>query len=188
MSPRASPRPPRPPRSAAGAAGALLGGLGLACAIVGGLGTLGLMGLIVADVVGRGAFSAPVPATAEIVAASIVGIVFLQLPEATASGRMIRSDMMLGRLAARSARAAAALDAAHHAVGAVVMGIVLRYVGPEIAEAIRDRETVGLYGILVLPRWPFLVCVLAGAVLTFAQFVRLAILAAARARRAGRAA
>lgn len=164
-----------------GAVAALLDRLALLGAILGGFGTIGLMAIITADVIGRGAFGAPFPATAEIVAASIVAIVFLQLPEATASGRMIRSDMALERITARSARAGAALDALHHAIGTLVMAVVLRYVGPEILEAIEDRETVGLYGILLLPRWPFLVCVLAGAVLTVLQFVRLTVAATRRA-------
>lgn len=173
---------PRPAAAKGGAFTALLDRSALAGAILGGIGTMGLMAIITADVVGRGMFAAPFPATAEIVAASIVAIVFLQLPEAAASGRMIRSDMLLGRIAARSARAGAALDAVHNAVAVVVLGVMLRYVGPEILAAIEDRETVGLYGILLLPRWPFLICVLTGIVLTLLQFIRLTVAAAARAR------
>ena len=70
----------------------------LALAAIGGLGTLGIMAIINADVIGRGAFGTPVPATAEIVSAMIVAIVFLQLPKATAAGRNVRSDMLLNRL------------------------------------------------------------------------------------------
>lgn len=49
--------------------------LTLALAALGGLGTLGIMAIINADVIGRGAFGAPIPVTAEIVSAAIVAIV-----------------------------------------------------------------------------------------------------------------
>ncbi len=147
----------------------------LALAIIGGLGTLGIMAIINADVVGRGAFGTPVPATAEIVSAAIVAIVFLQLPQATAAGRNVRSDMLLSRLRARSERSGDWVDAFHHLVGTIMLAILMRYVGPEILESIEGNETVGLYGIFTMPRWPFVTCVLVGCALTLVQFAMLTI-------------
>lgn len=147
----------------------------MALAIIGGLGTLGIMAIINADVMGRGLFSAPVPATAEIVSAAIVAVVFLQLPRATAAGRNVRSDMLLTRLRRSSPRAADMLDLLHHAVGTLMLFILLRYIGPEIIASIEGNETVGLYGIFTMPRWPFVVCVLLGCALTLAQYVAMTI-------------
>lgn len=147
----------------------------LVCAILGGAGTVAIMVLINADVIGRGAFNAPLPATAEIVSAAIVTVVYLQLPYATAMGRNIRSDMILSRLEGTRPRTARLLDALHHAIGAVTMAILLRYVGPDIIETVQDRETVGLYGVFQLPRAPFVLAVLVGAALTTVMFALVAL-------------
>lgn len=145
-------------------------GAALVLAIIGGLGTIAIMAIITADVVGRGLFSAPFPATAEIVAASIVAIVFLQLPFSTLSGRAVRSDMLMRQVRARSDRAGDWLDLMHHLIGTVMLAVLLRYIWPEVTGAIRGNETVGLYGILELPRWPFVVAVLIGCALTLAAY------------------
>ncbi len=147
--------------------------IALACAVVGGLGTVGIMLLINADVVGRGLLSMPVPATAEIVSASIVSIVFMQLPFATAMGRNVRSDMLMTLLRNRSPRMEMALDLFHHLVGAVILAVLLRYIWPQIYGAIDGHETVGLYGVFTVPRWPFVVAVLIGCALTLLQYVLL---------------
>ncbi|MDF1854066.1 TRAP transporter small permease [Pseudooceanicola sp.] len=164
-----------PPEMPGGALARLLNRLALWLAIIGGVGTMGIMALINADVIGRGAFNAPVPATAEIVSAAIVAIVFLQLPQATAAGRNVRSDMLLSRLRLRAPRSANWLDAAHHLAATIMLAILMRYIGPEILESIEGHETVGLYGIFTMPRWPFVTCVLIGCALTLAQFAMLTI-------------
>lgn len=166
-----------------GVVGRALHSTALALAVIGGLGVVGLMVIINADVVGRGFFGAPVPATAEIVSASIVSIVFLQLPYATASGRNIRSDMLLGRVRARSARLGDGVDALHHLLGTLMLAVLLRYVWPEAISAIEEGETVGLYGVFTMPRWPYVVAVLAGCCLTLAHFALLTLGYAIRAAR-----
>lgn len=140
--------------------------IALVLAIVGGLGTVAIMAMINLDVIGRGALSMPLPATAEIVSASIVSIVFLQLPYATVSGRNVRSDLVIGRVMSRSPRAALLMEAINHLVGTIMLAVLLRYIWPEIESAIADRETVGLFGVFTLPRWPFVLAVLAGCIMT----------------------
>lgn len=170
-----------PPGFSGGTVALWLNRLTLALAAIGGVGTLGIMALINADVIGRGAFDTPVPATAEIVSAMIVAIVFLQLPQATAAGRNVRSDMLLNRLNRNKNNAGALLDMFHHAVGTLMMGILLYYIAPGILDSIEGNETVGLYGVFTVPRWPFVVCVLVGCALTFAQYALLTLGFAARA-------
>lgn len=171
----------QPPGRPGGPVALWLNRVTLALAAIGGLGTLGIMAIINADVIGRGAFGTPVPATAEIVSAAIVAIVFLQLPQATAAGRNVRSDMLLNRLGRNDGRAGAMLDMIHHAVGTLMLGILLYYIAPGILDSIEGNETVGLYGIFTMPRWPFVVCVLAGCALTLAQYAMLTIGFAIRA-------
>lgn len=176
-----------PPDLPGGAVTRILSGIALGLAILGGVGTLGIMALINADVVGRSFFNHPVPATAEIVSAAIVAIVFLQLPNATAAGRNVRSDMFLGRLRMRSPVAADWIDTFHHLVGTGMLAILLYYVGPEIIESIEGHETVGLYGIWTMPRWPFVVCVMAGCAMTLAAYALLTVGLGLRAMRGSRA-
>lgn len=177
-----------PPALPGGAIVRLITGIALVLAIFGGVGTMGIMALINLDVVGRSFFDSPVPATAEIVSAAIVAIVFLQLPNATAAGRNVRSDMFLGRLRARSPVAADWVDSFHHLVGTLMLAILMLYLGPEIIESIEGNETVGLYGIWTMPRWPFVSCVLAGCVMTLAAYAMLTLGLALRAARGGDAA
>lgn len=150
--------------------------IALAMAVLGGLGTLIIMALINADVIGRGVFGTPVPATAEMVSAAIVTIVFLQLPYATITGRNVRSDIILGRIERASPRAGFLFDALHHAIGAIMLFILLWYIAPEMVSAFRDSETVGLYHIFTLPRGPFVMAVVIGCALTMLCYALLTVL------------
>lgn len=142
-------------------------------AVFGTIGTLGIMAIINADVFGRAILSAPVPATAEIVSAAIVSVVFLQLSYAVREGRSVRSDMLIGRLRLRSARAADALDAFHHLAGTVMLVILVRYIWPKVADAMTRYETVGLEGMFTMPAWPFSLCVLVGVIAAGLQYALL---------------
>ena len=104
-----------------------------------------------------------------------IAIVFLQLPQATAAGRNVRADMLIGKLHKRGDRSGPMLDFFHHLVGAVMLAILLRYIWPEIMGSIRGNETVGLYGIFTLPRWPFVTAVLIGCALTLVQYILLTL-------------
>ena len=150
-------------------------GLAVICAVAGSVGTLGIMALINADVIGRGMFDTPMPATAEIVSAAIVSIVFLQLPLATVSGRNIRSDMFINRIEGRRPRAAIVLDAFHHVIGTLMLAIMLYFVAPHLGTAIGRGETIGLYGVLLLPSWPFVLLIVVGLGLTLAAYALLSL-------------
>lgn len=154
----------------------LMRNMALALAVLGGLGTIMIMVLINADVIGRGMFGAPVPATAEMVSAAIVTIVFLQLPYATITGRNIRSDIILSRIENASPKAGFLFDALHHAVGTIMLFILLWYITPEMVSAFRDGETVGLYHIFTLPRGPFVLAVVVGCALTMLSYALLTVL------------
>ncbi|MBF9030974.1 TRAP transporter small permease subunit [Rhodobacterales bacterium HKCCE3408] len=147
----------------------------MTCAVAGSVGTLGIMALINADVVGRGLFGTPMPATAEIVSAAIVSIVFLQLPHATLMGRNIRSDMLIGRLERGRPRAALALDTFHHILGTLMLAIMLYFVAPELVTAVERNETVGLYGVLLLPSWPFVLMVVIGLALSLVAYALISL-------------
>lgn len=147
------------------------------------LGTLwigALMVLINADVVGRNLFASPVPGVPEMVALSIVGIVFLQLADTLHSGRFTRADILLDRLALTAPRAHDALHALFHIVGALLMLVILWASWEPLAESVRIREYVGAIGAFQAPVWPVRLITLLGLGMTALCY---GLLAAADLRR-----
>ena len=141
------------------------------------LGTLwivALMVLINTDVIGRDFFNAPVRGVTELVSLSIVGIVFLQLADTLATGRMTRADVLLDRLKRRRPALAAALQALYHLVGAGLMAVILWAAWAPLVESIRIQEYVGAVGDFTAPVWPVRLIMLVGMVATLITFVLLA--------------
>lgn len=142
------------------------------------LGTLwigALMVLINADVVGRNLFASPVPGVPEMVALSIVGIVFLQLADTLHSGRFTRADILLDRLALTAPRAHDALHALFHIVGALLMLVILWASWEPLAESVRIREYVGAIGAFQAPVWPVRLITLLGLGMTALCYGLLAV-------------
>ena len=141
------------------------------------LGTLwivALMLLINADVLGRNLFNAPVRGVTELVALSIVGIVFLQLADTLHSGRFTRADVLLDRLKRTRPVLAARLQALYHLIGAALMAVILWAAWSPLMEAIRIREYVGAIGDFTAPVWPVRLIMLVGLAATLITFVLLA--------------
>ena len=149
------------------------------------LGTLwivALMLLINSDVLGRELFDSPVRGVTELVSLSIVGIVFLQLADTLASGRMTRADVLLERLKRTTPWLAAALQALYHGIGAVLMGVILWAAWEPLVESIQIQEYVGALGDFTAPVWPVRLIMLVGMVVTLITFVLLAWLDLRRMR------
>lgn len=145
----------RPPRDA----------FGLVLWLLNAFGTLmiaAMMVMIVADVVGRSFFNAPIDGVAEIAAKGIVAIVFLQIPAAIHNGRMTRADMFLNRLQASSPRAAEVLEAVFAALTILVFVVIFRSSLPSLLDAIEQREFFGVQGVWTLPTWPIRLSILIG--------------------------
>ena len=144
---------------------------------------IALMVLINIDVIGRNLFKAPVRGVTELVALSIVGIVFLQLADTLHSGRFARADVLLDRLKQRRPVFAARLQAVFHLVGAALMGVILWAAWRPLVEAIAIREYVGAIGDFTAPVWPVRLIMLLGLSATLLTFVLLAWADWRRARR-----
>jgi len=142
------------------------------------LGTLwivALMLLINADVLGRNLLGSPVRGVTELVALSIVGIVFLQLADTLHSGRFTRADVLLDRLKRNRPVVAARLQAVFHLTGAVLMAVILWAAWSPLVESIRIREYVGAIGDFTAPVWPVRLIMLIGLTATLITFVLLAL-------------
>ena len=153
-------------------------------ALLNALGTLwivGLMLLINVDVIGRDLLDAPVRGATELVSLSIVGIVFLQLADTLARGRMTRADVLLDRLKRTRPALAAGLQAFYHLVGAALMAVILWAAWEPLMESIRIREYVGAIGDFTAPVWPVRAIMLVGICATLIVFLLLAWLDMRRA-------
>ena len=178
LPPSAAPRaaaPGAPPQDSYGLA--LPGGFNRLTQTLNALGTLwivALMLLINTDVLGRELFSSPVRGVTELVSLSIVGIVFLQLADTLAVGRMTRADVLLDRLKRTAPWLAAFLQAVYHLVGALLMAVILWAAWEPLVESIRIQEYVGALGDFTAPVWPVRLIMLIGMVVTLITFVLLA--------------
>ncbi len=128
------------------------------------------MFLILADVVGRAAFNAPLLGVPEMVQFSIVGIVFLQLPQTLRSGGLTRSELLLQPLRARSPRIASACQAVYDLTGAALFALILAATWPLAVQAFEAREFYGSTGVVQIPTGPLKLIIIAGCAAMCAQF------------------
>jgi TRAP-type C4-dicarboxylate transport system permease small subunit len=127
--------------------------------------------LVVADVVGRVAFNAPVKGTPEIVSMAIVVICFLQAGYAIRSGGMLRVTALTNVLPPR-ARAAFAVFGC--LLGALFFAVIV-YGGIEpLLHAWRSGEYEG-EGALRVPAWPARLTVLVGSALALLAYLLAAV-------------
>jgi len=125
--------------------------------------------LVVADVVGRTVFSAPVQGTPEIVSMSIVIICFLQASYAIRSGGMLQVDVLPALL---PARARAALAAFGCLLGCAFFAVIVYGSLDPLAHAWGSGEYEG-EGALRVPTWPARFVVLLGSGLAAVDYALL---------------
>lgn len=133
-----------------------------------------LMVLINADILGRELFSAPVRGTTELLALSIVGIVFLQLGHALMSGRMTRSDMVIENLLIARPRLGRALQGLFNLLGVAFLAIIFWGSLALFEDAVEIDEYVGAAGDFTAPTWPVRLLILIGAAATGLQYLIMA--------------
>lgn len=143
---------------------------------VGTLWIIGLMLLINADIFGRSFLNRPIAGVPELVAFSIVGIVFLQLAHTLRSGSMTRSDVLLNVLERRAPRLRSALLAIFHLVGGLLLLMIAWKFWPSVVAAFQhpERNFMGNPGFFTVPQWPLFILVFLGIVATAVQFLLIA--------------
>jgi len=129
-----------------------------------------LMLLICADIFGRTLFNQPVQGVSEIVANSIVAIVFLQAAHTLMSGRMTRTDLLLGWLEEERPFAAAGLRLVFHGAGVLVFFLIAQGTWPKLVDAWMEDEFFGAQGVFTAPVWPIKACLFGGSLLTCLAF------------------
>jgi len=133
-----------------------------------------LMLLINADALGRTFWAAPIDGVNEMIELSLVGIVFLQLGDATRRGRLTRSDGFANLLLRHWPAAGRTLAAVFDLAGALFMAVIIWGSTPLLFEAIENDYFVGNEGVFTAPVWPIKLVIVIGCVVTMLQFVAFA--------------
>lgn len=128
-----------------------------------------LMCLICADVAGRYFFNSPIFGVTEIVEISIVAIVFAQLADTTARGKITRADGLLLSLQDRRPGLARAIDIAAALFGIALMAVLAYGVIPAAINDYRNGYFIGTVGIFTFPAWPTRAVIAIGVILTAIQ-------------------
>ena len=155
---------PTVPKFADAPFGAVLGGV---AAIMSSFGTLCvglLMVLVVADVLGRNFFDAPITGVSEIAARTIVAIVFLQVGAAIQQKRLTRADFLVRHLEASSPRLISMLEGFFALTGAVVFALIFWASWPKLMDAWQGAEFFGVQGVFTIPTAPFRAITVLGCV------------------------
>ena len=134
--------------------------------------TFGLAFLIMADIVGRTVFSKPIYGTAEMVAASVVIVVFLQAGYAIRSRSMLRADFLVILLPDKVQRVLLAIG---YLLGAAFFLMIITGGWEESVKSFVQGEYEG-EGALRVPSWPARWTVLLGSGLAMVNYLVMAYL------------
>jgi TRAP-type C4-dicarboxylate transport system permease small subunit len=132
----------------------------------------GLAFLVMANVIGRTFFSAPIYGTAEMVAASIVIIVFLQAGYAIRSRSMLRADFLVVLLPDKVQRVLLAIG---YLLGVAFFVMIITGGWEESIKSFVEGEYEG-EGALRVPSWPARWTVLVGSGLAVINYLVMAYL------------
>jgi TRAP-type C4-dicarboxylate transport system permease small subunit len=108
------------------------------------------------------------------VAASIIVIVFLQLPSTVRHDRMSRADLFLDPFLARRPRGGRWLRAVFALAGVVACAIIAYATWPLLTRSWTNSEFIGVEGVFTFPTWPMRFVVALGAALAALQYLLLA--------------
>lgn len=134
-----------------------------------------VMLLMCTDVLMRNLANRPVDGVAELVAASIVVIVFLQLPSTLRHGRMSRADLFIDPFLQRRPAAGRRLRGTYSLVGIFACGVIAYASWGPLVRSWTNSEFLGIEGVFTFPTWPMRGVVVMGAVLAAVQYALLAV-------------
>lgn len=134
-----------------------------------------VMLLMCADVLLRNLANLPIDGVAELVATSIIVIVFLQLPATVREGRMSRADLFIDPLLQRRPAAGRLLRGLFSLAGIFACGVIAYASWAPLVTSYSEAEYLGVPGVFTFPLWPMRAVVVLGAALAAMQYLLLAI-------------
>ena len=145
-----------------------------------------IMLLVNADVIGRGAFNAPVSGVPEMVSMSIVAIVFLQIAQTFRMGRLTRTEALLGFLDRRAPALRRLFDVIFATAAGFLVWTVFQASLPLFEKAWTRGTYEGTVGDFTAPIWPVKLIILIGCAALFVQIALYGVAALLRLVRGGR--
>jgi len=133
-----------------------------------------LMLVINVDVIGRTAFTRPLPGVPELVRLSIVGIVFLQIGYTLRSGRITRVESFSAKFERRWPRFAPAMQGCYSLLGATLFIILFFSCRPIFVRAWINGDYAGVEGYVTYPYWPIYLILLVGCACSALQYLAFA--------------
>lgn len=132
-----------------------------------------LMILINADVFARFLFNAPIDGVPEMVALSIVGIVFLQLGDAVRAGRLTRSDGFFNKVVENRPKLGLVLNTFYDLCGMAFFIAILFGAIPIFIKTYQGGYYAGTEGIFTIPEWPVKLILVISCITVVAVFMSL---------------
>jgi TRAP-type mannitol/chloroaromatic compound transport system permease small subunit len=126
------------------------------------------------DIFSRFLFNYPIRGVPEIVALSIVALVFMQIAHTLKVGRLTRSETILNWLRKRFPKGVHVLQGFFHLIGAALFWVIFWGSAPAFLRAWRIGEYVGAEGDFMAPVWPVKLIILIGCMAALVQFLLLA--------------
>ncbi|MDQ7783057.1 MAG: TRAP transporter small permease subunit [Desulfomonilaceae bacterium] len=145
--------------------------------VMGSVGTAWVFVLLIMvnlDILAGALFDRPIRGVPEIVAMSIVALVFLQIADALKVGRLTRSDALLGRLMVSYPKWGHCIQGVFNIVGAIFFSVLFWFSIPLLTKAWRIGEYVGAQGDFMAPIWPVKLLILIGSLAAAIQYLLLA--------------
>ncbi|WP_372658418.1 TRAP transporter small permease subunit [Hydrogenophaga sp.] len=158
-----------PPSAPTSLFGRVVDGLNALGSVVIGL----VMLLMVADVLMRNLLNQPIDGVAELVATSIIVIVFLQLPGTLRHGRMSRADLFIDPFTLKRPVAGHRLRALFSLAGIFACAVIAYASWPMLVRAWVGNEFLGVEGVFTFPTWPMRAVVVLGSALAALQYALL---------------
>lgn len=130
-----------------------------------------LMLLVNADVIGRGAFAAPIAGVPEMVSMSIVAIVFLQIAQTFRKGRLTRAEALLNALGRSAPRLRLGLELIFALAAAALVWVLFAASLPLFEKAWTRGTYEGTVGSFTAPIWPVKLILLLGCAALLVQLL-----------------
>jgi TRAP-type C4-dicarboxylate transport system permease small subunit len=130
-----------------------------------------MMLLILADIARRTLVSQPVYGVSEMIAMSVIILVFVQLASTLRHGRMARAEIFIDPFRRKSPRLGGLLQATFDLAGAFVCGVIAWFTFPLLIDAYQSAEYLGTVGLFTAPVWPMRLAIFIGATLTGLQYL-----------------
>ncbi len=136
---------------------------------IGSIWIFGLMFLICADVIARGAFDTPIRGVPEIAGYSLVGAIFLQLSHSLHVGRFARAEMFIEPFTTNRPIGANCFHAVFNIIGVFVFALIVYGTWFKFKEALPDLK-FGVEDEFTILVWPLRLIILCGSAMVALKY------------------